>query len=141
MGAPPVRTDSRRFPEVFSNREIAAVVTLTIGSGMIRALQPLLLGALVHEQRLTVAELGLAATLELLAIGVTIGAAGTWLKLERLRAIAAAAVITSIAFNIGTVFASPFLFMLFRALAGVSSGLVLWMLFGMVARLNVPAQH
>jgi MFS transporter, DHA1 family, inner membrane transport protein len=135
-----VTADSRKFPEVFSNREIVAVVIFTIGSGIIRALQPLLLGALVHENRLTVAELGLAAMLELLMIGITIGAAGTWLKPERLRAISVATVIASVVFNIGSVFASPFVFMLFRALAGVSSGLVLWILFGMVARLRVPAR-
>ncbi|MGE0775902.1 MAG: hypothetical protein AB7L36_12830, partial [Sphingomonadaceae bacterium] len=88
----------------------------------------------------TVAELGLAATVELLMIGITIGAAGTWLKPERLRAIGVATIIASIVFNIGSVFASPFMFMLFRGLAGVSSGLVLWMLFGMVARLRVPAR-
>jgi hypothetical protein len=126
--------------EAFSNREIAAIVILTIGGGTIRALQPLLLGALVHEQRLSVAELGWAATLELLMIGITIGIAGTWLKPERLRAIGVATIIGSVVFNIGTVFASPMLFMVLRALAGVASGVGLWMLFGMVARLTVPAR-
>src|SRR3546814_20392278 len=130
MGAPPVRTDSRRFPEVFSNREIAAVVTLTIGSGMIRALQPLLLGALVHEQPLTVAELGLATTLELLAIGINIGAAATWLKTDRLRTIHHEAVINYAAFNLGLAFDSQFIIMLFRAHCGLLFCIGPLMVFG-----------
>jgi hypothetical protein len=135
-----VSDDSKKTPEIFTHQQIAAVLILTIGGGLIRALQPLLLGALVHEGHLTIAQLGWAATLEFLAIGITIGAAGTWLKLERLRTISTITIISFVLFNIGTVFASPYMFLLLRALNGVSSGIILWMLFGMVARTRVPAR-
>lgn len=133
-------TDSGRTPEVFTPWQIAAVLIFTIGSSLIRALQPLLLGALVHEGHLTIAQLGLAATLEFLTIGITIGVAGTWLKPERLRAIGAVTILSFVLFNAATVLASPSVFLLLRALNGVSSGIILWMLFGMVARTRVPAR-
>lgn len=127
-------------PEVFTPWQIAAVLIFTIGSSLIRALQPLLLGALVHEGHLTIAQLGLAATLEFLTIGITIGVAGTWLKPERLRAIGAVTILSFVLFNAATVFAPPHMFLLLRALNGISSGIILWMLYGMVARTRVPAR-
>lgn len=132
--------DGGRTSEVFTPWQIAAVLIFTIGSSLIRALQPLLLGALVHEGHLTIAQLGLAATLEFLTIGITIGVAGTWLKPERLRTIGTVTIISFVLFNAASVFAPPNVFLLLRAFNGVSSGIILWMLFGMVARTRVPAR-
>ena len=63
-----------------------------------------------------------------------------WLKPERLRAISGVTLISFVLFNIGSVFAAPNMFLLLRAFNGASSGIILWMLYAMVARTRFPAR-
>src|SRR5258708_7868322 len=65
----------------------AAVMFVGIVGIMIAGLQPQLLGALEREGRLQAAQLGHAATAELLTMGLAVGFAGAWLKPRRLRVI------------------------------------------------------
>ena len=73
IGAPPTRLQA------------TAILYVGITAVMIAGLQPLLLGALQAEGRLTAAQLGHAATAELLTMGVTASIAGAWLKPKALR--------------------------------------------------------
>ena len=68
-------------------------LSLTVGSValLMLGLQPLLLGALVAEGRLSVGQLGFSATAELLMLGGTTGLLASLCPPARLRAINAAA--------------------------------------------------
>src|SRR5882724_12471466 len=64
---------------------ITAVLLIGTVGMMMCGVQPVLLGTLVIEGRLTSAALGWTTTAEFLTLGVGIMAAGAWLKPRRLR--------------------------------------------------------
>ena len=66
---------------------ICAVMIVGIIGVLIAGLQPQLLGALAREGRLSDSQLGLTATIELLAMGLAAGATGLLIKPVRLRTI------------------------------------------------------
>src|SRR6185295_14074748 len=68
--------------------EFSAVMFVGVTGIMIAGLQPLLLGALEHENRLSPAQLGQAATAELLTMGLAAFIAGAVIKPQRLKLIA-----------------------------------------------------
>jgi hypothetical protein len=124
----------------FSSNQIAAVMTVGIGSALIPALAPLLLGAMVNEQRLSIVQLGQAATAELFAMGITVGLAGIWLKAVHLRLIAFTATIATVVLNAGTIMVSGELILMLRLMNGICAGVVLWLLIGMLSRAAVPGR-
>lgn len=124
----------------FTRAQTAAVMITAIAGSLVPALEPLLLGALVQEHRLSVVQLGQAASLELLAMGVAIGIAGARLKPQRLRIIALVTALTSAALNIATIWSSGVTLLLVRSLNGVCLGILVWLLIGMLARARVPAR-
>ncbi len=88
----------------------AAVMFVGIVGIMIAGLQPQLLGALEREGRLQAAQLGHAATAELLTMGLAVGFAGAWLKPSA------------------------------RAAAGLPSGILMWITLCVIARAPRPAR-
>jgi len=116
----------------------AAVMTVGVVGVMIAGLQPLLLGALLQEQRLTATQIGHAATAELLAMGLTAALAGAWLAPERLRALLAAAGLGLMAANLATFAAAGEAVTLARAAAGAPEGLLLWVTINMISRAPRP---
>lgn len=105
---------------------------------MIPGLQPLLLGALAEEGRLRASQLGVVATAELLAMGLTAGFAGSFLKAARLKLIAIVALAALAAIDVATTFASGDALMLVRALAGAPSGVLVWITIAFIARTPTP---
>lgn len=105
---------------------------------MIAGVQPLLLGALQAEGRLTAAQLGHAATGELLTMGLAAGLAGVLLKAERLRAIGLAAGLLLAVLDAATLKASGEAITLVRAAAGLPSGVLMWITIGMITRAPRP---
>jgi MFS family permease len=105
---------------------------------MIAGLQPLLLGGLAQEGRLTAAELGQTATAELLTMGLTAALAGVLLRPARLKIIAIAALIALAVIDTLTPLARGEMVTLARAAAGVPSGVLIWVTISMIARSPTP---
>ncbi len=81
-----------------STTQFAAYLIVGVVGMMICGVQPVLLGALVAEKRLSAAGLGWATTAEFLTLGLGILAAGALLKPRRLRLIAiGSALVTGLA--------------------------------------------
>lgn len=107
---------------------------------LIAGLQPQLLGALAQEGRLSDAELGQAATAELLTIGLGAGIAGALLKPIGLRWWGAGASLALMAIDILIGHEAHTLVILNRAVAGIAEGLMLWVPVGMIARSSTPGR-
>ena len=113
-----------------------------IGVGVISLLAlgvlPVLLGSLADEHRMGAPDIGLAAMLELLAMGVTTGLAGMVLKPDRLRLIAVLATLALVASDLAILSASGPAILGLRAAAGAAEGFLLWITVGMIARTVTP---
>jgi hypothetical protein len=118
--------------------QLGAILTVGITGVMIAGLQPLLLGTLAQEGRITAAQLGHAATAELLMMGAASAYAGARWKTEHLRAIAAISSLLLAALNLATLWVSGEAVTLSRALAGVPSGVLIWVTIAMIARSPTP---
>lgn len=121
-----------------STAQISALMYCGVVGLMIPGLQPLLLGALAEEGRLSANELGVVATVELLAMGLTAGIAGSLLKASRLKWIATVALIALAALDAITPSARGAMITLTRAIAGVPSGVLVWITIGFIARTPTP---
>jgi hypothetical protein len=105
---------------------------------MIAGLQPLLLGTLARESRITAVQLGHAATAELLIMGVVCGYAGARWPTEHLRVIGAGSALLLAALDVMTTFVHGEGVTLVRALAGVPSAVMIWITIAMIARSPTP---
>ncbi|RAK61811.1 MFS transporter [Phenylobacterium hankyongense] len=121
-----------------SQLQSAAVMFVGVVAVLIAGLQPQLLGGLEQEGRLTPSQLGHAATAELLTMGLAAGLAGAWLKPERLRWIGLVAGLALAAIDLLTVRVSGEAVTVMRAAAGVPSGVMMWLILGMIARAPRP---
>jgi hypothetical protein len=105
---------------------------------MIAGLQPLLLGGLAEAGRVAPSALGRIATAELFLMGLTAGLAGSFLKANRLKAWAISALASLAVLNAITPFARGEMVTLVRALAGLPSGILVWLTIAMIARTPTP---
>lgn len=119
-------------------RAAAAVIGMGVVALLIGGLAPALLGALAEEHRITDAQLGLAAMLELLFMGISTGLAGAFLKPDSLRSVGVGACLLFAAANVASIHASGVGVLVIRALAGIPEGLLLWITVGMIARSRTP---
>jgi hypothetical protein len=118
--------------------QIFALMFCGVTGLMIAGVQPLLFGALAEEGRVGAAQLGRIATGELLAMGLTAGAAGSFLPARRLKTIAIAALVALAAANVASMFARGEMVTLARAIAGAPSGLLVWVTIALIARTPTP---
>src|SRR5579863_905756 len=121
---------------------LAAAGNLFVGvtAIMIAGLQPLLLGSLQLAGRLTAAELGRAATAELLTMGLVAGLAGLFLPPRHLRPIGFAACLVLAVIDYATTLADGGMITLLRAAAGIPSGVMMWLTLGLITRAPRPEQ-
>lgn len=124
----------------FKNSQTAAMLIIGVMSGFVPALQPLLLGELASEGRITLAEIGQAAMLEAFGMALAACLAGAGLKAERLRLIAVISIVAGLAVNLATPRLSGTSLVMLRAFGGISAGMLLWLWIGMVARSSIPAR-
>jgi len=117
---------------------ICAVMIVGIVGVLIAGLQPQLLGTLAREGRLSDAQLGLTATIELLAMGLAAGATGLLIKPVRLRTVTLAATIIVVLADYATPSLSGAEIMLLRIVAGLASGVLIWIAIGLIARTAMP---
>jgi predicted MFS family arabinose efflux permease len=118
---------------------VAVLLVGTMGM-MICGVQPVLLGSLVLERRLSSAALGWATTAEFLTLALGIWLAGTFWKPTHLRSrIALAAVLAMIADGL-VIGEQGTTVLLNRALAGLPEGILVWLTGCMIARSPLPAR-
>lgn len=116
----------------------AAVLTAGVVGVLIAGLQPQLLGAMAVEGRLGTAELGVVATVELLAMGLA--AAGAGAIVTRLRPACVAAALALAGLDALTPAASGAAIAVLRAAAGLAEGVLIWLAIGLIARAASPAR-
>jgi hypothetical protein len=118
--------------------QLGALLAVGVGGILIAGLQPILLGTLVQEGRITAAQLGHAATVELLVMGAACAYVGGRWRAERLRAIGMLSALLLAGLNALTVAASGEVITLLRGLAGAPSGVLIWITIAMIARSPTP---
>ena len=115
---------------------------LTIGSvGMlICGVQPVLLGSLLTEHRLSAAELGWATTSEFLTLGVATSAAGAFFKPSHVRLKMATAAVAAILLDVLVRQETGLAVVINRGVAGLAEGLMVWCASAMIARSATPTR-
>jgi DHA1 family inner membrane transport protein len=120
-----------------ADRVLAIFVVGVVGV-LIPGLQPQLLGALAAEGRLSVAALGILATVELLAMGIAAGASGFVLPVTRLRATAGVALLVTAAADLLTPLLGTGPLFGARIVAGLGEGVLIWIAIGFIIRTDRP---
>lgn len=123
-----------------SQQQVASVVSIGVIAGVIPALQPILLGGLNEAGQLTSEQIGRAGMVE--GLGMLLGSflATLFLPPRALRPLSISALIIVVAANMLTASASGNAVLLLRALNGAASGVILWVLVGMLTRASDGAR-
>jgi DHA1 family inner membrane transport protein len=121
-----------------SGTQAGATIGVGVNSLMILGVLPVLLGALDAEHRLNAAQIGLAAALEVLTMGLVTAAMGMIRRPGRLRLIAVSASVGLAALDLGCMPAAGPLLLALRAGAGAVEGVLLWITISMIARTVTP---
>lgn len=119
-------------------REAGACIAVGINSLLILGVLPVLLGALHDEHRLGAAQIGLTATVELLAMGVFTAAMGLMRRPRRLRLIAVIASLGLAAVDLGSTAVAGEGMIAVRAAGGALEGVLLWITVSMISRTLTP---
>jgi hypothetical protein len=118
--------------------QIAAIVFVgTIGI-LIPGVQPIVLGALLTEQHISLSQLGHAASAELLFMGLAAALAAALLPPRRLRAIGIAASLILALGNWLTPLVMGETVTALRAVTGAAGGVLIWVTACMIARSAAP---
>ncbi len=118
----------------------AALAVGTVALLML-GLQPLLLGALADENRLTVDQIGLAATAELLTLGATTGLLAAFLPPVRIRFVNAIGSVMLVLTNVASIYTHGYGMVASRAAAGVAGGLLVWIAVTAIVRTERPDRN
>ncbi|HXQ12754.1 MAG TPA: MFS transporter [Caulobacteraceae bacterium] len=118
--------------------ETGSAIAIGVVSLLLFGVLALLLGALADENRLSVAAIGVSATLEALSTGAATGLAGLFLQPRRLRAITITAALALASCDVAVGGANGPGVIVIRTLAGAPEGVLLWVCIGMVARTRTP---
>ncbi len=121
-----------------SAREVSACLAVGINSLLSIGVLPALLGALADEHRLSAAQIGITAMIELFAMGVVTAAMGLWRRPRHLRLIGLAASLGLAVADLGTLGTSGGAVILARGAAGAFEGVLLWITVSMIARTATP---
>ncbi|HZZ36335.1 MAG TPA: MFS transporter [Caulobacteraceae bacterium] len=122
----------------FHPLEAAGALAVGVNGLLVLGVLPVLLGAMAQEGRLTEAGIGQAATLELLAMGISTALAGMALKPARLKLMGAVLALILAGLDIACMRAAGAPFMALRAAAGAVEGVLLWITVSMIARTVTP---
>ena len=122
-----------------SRSQVVAALALGSVALLILGLQPLLLGELVAQQRISLGGVGLVAMGEIVALGVGVILANMLLSPARLSAVAAvAAVLLSVLDLLTMRLDGDIEFLVVRALAGLAAGVLVWVATSVIVRSIVP---
>lgn len=126
-------------PVVSPSRHDAAISqAVGVVALLIAGLQPVILGAMEREGRLSTAQIGLAATAELMALGVFAGIAAAFLKPTNIRLKMALTCLLHAVAMMATTLVSGGGVILVRTFAGACAGVMLWLAIGVIARSSRP---
>lgn len=127
-------------PAVISPPRREAAISQGVGvvALLIAGLQPVILGAMEREGRLSTAQIGLAATVELMALGVACGLAAAFFKPTNMRLKIGLACLLHAAAMLATTLTSGVGVIATRAAAGACAGVMLWLAIGVIARASRP---
>lgn len=115
----------------------AALVVGTMGV-MIAGVQPMLFGALLSVGRISAAQIGHAASAELIAIGIGVVIAAGALEKMSVWVTSAAALLLMAVLNIVTTYTHGIELIIVRALVGIPEGVLLWMASAVIVRSARP---
>ena len=118
----------------------AGLITGSIALLML-GLQPLILGTLADERRLTETQIGAAATAELLALGLTSGLLASLLPPHRLKTINAGACVALATANLAGIFMQGIGFVVSRGIAGIAGGVLMWIAIALITRSARPDRN
>jgi hypothetical protein len=118
--------------------ELLAIVFVGTVGILIPGVQPIVLAALLGEQRITLSQLGHVASVELLSMGLAAALAGALLPPRRLRTICIAASLVLALGNFLTPLTTGETVTALRGVTGAAGGLLIWMTACMIARSNAP---
>lgn len=125
-------------PAALGRRDGAIALGVGVTALLIAGLQPVILGGLEREGRLTSSQIGLAAMVELLALGLACGLGAALLKPDRVRLKMTVVCLLHAATMFATAWTSGVGVIALRGLAGVWAGLMLWMAISMISRAERP---
>lgn len=121
-----------------SRRDTMIALAIGVVALLFAGLQPVVLGGLESEGRLTASQIGLAATVELLALGLTCGLAAAFLKPDRVRLKLALACVAHAGAMFGTCLVTGVAVIAMRGAAGGFAGLMLWAAISTITRAERP---
>lgn len=115
---------------------VAIVAGLALGCvGLLMlGMQPLLLGTLLDEHRLSVAQLTQAATGEMLSLGAVSGLMGGVVPHRSMRRWGLLGCSVMAGANAASMFAGGLVFVLWRVVAGAGGGVLVWVAIGAITR-------
>jgi hypothetical protein len=117
------------------------VLYVGVVSLLIAGLQPVVLGGLAEAGRLSASGIGLAATAELLALGLACGVAAAVLKPTGLRTKLALACLGHALCNLATLWVTDGALIGLRGVTGLFAGVMLWSTVSMIARSARPERQ
>ena len=118
--------------------EAAGALGVGVNSLLVLGVTPALLGALAAEHRLTDADIGNVASIEVLTMGVATALAGVLLKPRRLKLIGVVGSMLLAAADLATAHADRAGIFALRGVAGVIEGVLLWITVAMISRTATP---
>jgi predicted MFS family arabinose efflux permease len=113
---------------------------MAVVAGCVPALQPILLGALLDAGRIGAHQVGQAATAEALGMVAATLTAGALLPPRHLRLLAALCGLAMLAANGSTLYLAAQGIIAARFVNGFASGIILWMLVGLLSRVAAPGR-
>lgn len=118
--------------------EKAALIFVGTVAILIAGIQPNVLGGLHEAGRLTINEIGVAGSVELFAIGVSILLAAAFLPPRRVRVVGIISSAVMITANVANLNATGFDVILCRLVAGSAEGVMMWLPISMITRADKP---
>ncbi len=120
--------------------QVGALLLIGTVGMMICGVQPVVLGALLNEHRLSATELGWGTTAEFLTLGIAISAAGILLRTRNMKAKLAVAAVLTIVADVAVHGQSGLAIIANRAVCGAAEGILVWCTTCMIARSSAPAR-
>jgi len=134
-----IATSMERQVESFTFSQIAIPLLIAAAGLVILGVQPILLGALVDSQQVTLDQVGLIAMAEIVCIGLGAGLAPALLPLNRFRIVTLFASIVVVGTNIASGQTDGFGDLLAaRSMAGLGTGLLVWVATCVIVRFHMP---
>jgi MFS transporter, DHA1 family, inner membrane transport protein len=125
---PPAAVAKASLPTLVACLTLGCVALLMLG------VQPMVLGDLGNAHRLSIAEMGVAAMVEMLTLGVVAGGLAAAVRHRRLRLWAVFGCALMIIANVVGLGASGLPLALSRGVSGVGGGILVWIATGVVTR-------